>query len=159
MDGEDDLREQILQVEADLEELTDAVDRCRKIILISKAIIAAGATLILAIALGGVGFDPVVLIGSIAAVIGGTVVFGSNTSTLKQTAAAIKAAEVHRTELISRIDLLVVGDDNSRVLMHVAPNPHLQLGLRFQQTIFKAAAPERRRTNRIEARGAPDHPR
>jgi hypothetical protein len=29
MDGEDDLREQILQVEADLEELTDAVDRCR----------------------------------------------------------------------------------------------------------------------------------
>jgi hypothetical protein len=83
MDGEDDLREQILQVEADLEELTDAVDRCRKIILISKAIIAAGATLILAIALGGVGFDPAVLIGSIAAVIGGTVVFGSNTSTLK----------------------------------------------------------------------------
>jgi hypothetical protein len=83
MDGENDLREQILQVEADLEELTDAVDRCRKIILISKAIIAAGATLILAIALGGVGFDPAVLIGSIAAVIGGTVVFGSNTSTLK----------------------------------------------------------------------------
>jgi hypothetical protein len=60
MDGENDLREQILQVEADLEELTDAVDRCRKIILISKAIIAAGATLILAIALGGVGFDPAV---------------------------------------------------------------------------------------------------
>src|SRR4051794_32980665 len=105
MDGENDLREQILQVEADLEELTDAVDRCRKIILISKAIIAAGATLILAIALGGVGFDPAVLIGSIAAVIGGTVVFGSNTSTLKQTAAVIKAAQAHRTELISRIDL------------------------------------------------------
>jgi hypothetical protein len=76
MDGEDDLREQILQVEADLEELTDAVDRCRKIILISKAIIAAGATLILAIALGGVGFDPAVLIGSSAAVIGGTVFLG-----------------------------------------------------------------------------------
>ncbi len=105
MDGENDLREQILQVEADLEELTDAVDRCRKIILISKAIIAAGATLILAIALGGVGFDPAVLIGSIAAVIGGTVVFGSNTSTLKQTAAVIKAAEAHRAELISQIDL------------------------------------------------------
>jgi hypothetical protein len=42
MDGDDELREQILQVEADLEGLTDAVDRCRKIILISKAGIAAG---------------------------------------------------------------------------------------------------------------------
>src|SRR5262249_16606927 len=108
MDGENDLREQILQVETDLDELTDVVDRCRKIIRISKAIIAGGGTLILAIALGGVGFDPAVLIGSIAAVIGGTVVFGSNTSTLKQTTAAIKAAEAHRAELISRIDLRVL---------------------------------------------------
>ena len=54
MDGENDLREQILQVEADLDELTDVVDRCRKIVLISKATIAAGVTLILAIALGGI---------------------------------------------------------------------------------------------------------
>src|SRR5262249_25036487 len=36
-------------------------------------------------------------------VIGGTVVFGPNTSTLKQTMTDIKAAEAHRTELISRM--------------------------------------------------------
>ena len=105
MDGDNELREQILQVEADLEELTDAVDRCQKIILISKAGIAAGGTLILATIFGAIGLDPTVLIGSIAAVIGGTVIFGSNTSTLKQTTAAIEAAEAHRAELISRIDL------------------------------------------------------
>src|SRR5262245_12512613 len=109
MDGDNELREQILQVEADLEELTDAVERSRKIIVISKAGIAAGGTLILATILGAIGPDPTVLIGSIAAVIGGTVVFGSNTSTLKQTTAAIEAAEAHRAELISRIDLRVVG--------------------------------------------------
>jgi len=40
----------------------------------------------------------------------GTVVFGSNTSTLKQTMTDMKAAEAHRTELISRMDLKVVGD-------------------------------------------------
>src|SRR5262245_29068652 len=114
MDGDDELREQILQVEADLEGLTDAVDRCRKIILISKAGIAAGGTLILATILGAIGFDPTVLIGSIAAVIGGTVVFGSNTSTLKQNTAAIKAAEAHRAELISRMDLRVVGGGSSK---------------------------------------------
>jgi hypothetical protein len=117
MDGDNELREQILQVEADLEELTDAVDRCRKIILISKAGIAAGGTLILATILGAIGFDPTVLIGSIAAVIGGTVVFGSNTSTLKQTTAAIEAAEAHRAELISRIDLRVVGGGSSRTAL------------------------------------------
>ena len=60
--------------------------------------------------IGAVGFDPTVLIGAIAAVIGGTVVFGSNTSTLKQTMTDMKAAEAHRIELISRMDLKVVGD-------------------------------------------------
>jgi hypothetical protein len=65
--------------------------------------------LILATVIGAVGFDATVLIGAIAAVIGGTVVFGSNTSTLKQTLTNMKAAEAHRTELISRMDLKVVG--------------------------------------------------
>ena len=110
MDDDGDLHEQILHIEADIEELTDVIERCRKIILISKAAIAAGGILILAIIIGAVGFDPAVLIGAIAAVVGGIVVFGSNTSTLKQTTTAMKAAEAYRTELISRMDLRVVGD-------------------------------------------------
>ena len=110
MDDDGDLHEQILHIEAHIEELTDIIERCRKIILISKAAIAAGGILILAIIVGALGFDPTILIGAIAAVIGGTVVFGSNTSTLKQTSADMKAVEAHRTELISRMDLKVVGD-------------------------------------------------
>jgi UPF0716 family protein affecting phage T7 exclusion len=110
MDDDGDLHEEILHIEAHIEELTDIIERCRKIILISKAAIAAGGILILAIVVGALGFDPTILIGAIAAVIGGTVVFGSNTSTLKQTSADMKAAEAHRTELISRMDLKVVGD-------------------------------------------------
>jgi hypothetical protein len=42
MDGDNELREQILQVEVDLEKLTDAVDGCRKIILISKVALLPG---------------------------------------------------------------------------------------------------------------------
>jgi hypothetical protein len=110
MDDDGDLREQILHIEARIEELTDIIERCRKIILISKVTIAAGGILILATVIGAVGFDPTILIGAIAAVIGGTVVFGSNTSTLKQITAERKAAEVHRSELISRMHLRVVGD-------------------------------------------------
>ena len=110
MDGDGDLHEQILHIEAHIEELTDIIERCRKIILFSKAAVAAGGILILATIIGAVGFDPTVLIGAIAAVVGGIVVFGSNTSTLKQTTTAMKAAEAYRTELISRMDLRVVGD-------------------------------------------------
>jgi hypothetical protein len=90
MDDDGDLHEQILHIEAYIEELTAVMQSCRKIILISKAAIAAGGTLILAIIMGAVGFDPTVMIGAIAAVIGGTVVFGSNTSTLKQTTTEIR---------------------------------------------------------------------
>ena|SRR5215510_2446659 len=84
------------------------IERRRKIILISKAAIAAGGILILAIIIGAVGFDPTILIGSLAAVIGGTVVFGSNASTLKQTMTDMKAAEAYRSELIDRMDLRIV---------------------------------------------------
>src|SRR5262245_17251851 len=58
-----ELHEQILHLEAHIEELADVIERCRKIIVISKAAIAAGGTLILAITLGAVRFDPTVMIG------------------------------------------------------------------------------------------------
>src|SRR5215469_15443891 len=110
MDDDSDLRREILHIEARLEELTDVVERCRKIILISKVTVAAGGILILAIVIGAVRFDPAAMIGAIAAVIGGTVVFGSNRSTLKQITDEMKAAEARRSELINRMDLRVVGD-------------------------------------------------
>ena len=110
MDDDGDLHEQILHTEAHIEELTDIIERCRKITVISKAAIAAGGTLILAITLGAVRFDPTAMIGALAAIIGGTVVFGSNTSTLSQALADMKAAEAYRTDLINRMDLTMVRD-------------------------------------------------
>jgi hypothetical protein len=43
------------------------------------------------------------MVGALAAIIGGVVLFGSNLSTSKQTTAAIKAAEMRRAELIDMI--------------------------------------------------------
>jgi hypothetical protein len=84
--------------------------------LISKLVMAAGGALLLAILLRAIRFDPTAMIAAIAAVAGGVVLFGSNNSTFKQTAAALKAAEAQRAELIDQIELRVVGDgDDGRL--------------------------------------------
>ena len=110
-DDNGDLHEQILRIEAYIEELAEFEESCRKIILLSKFAAAAGGILILAIIIGAIGFSATVMIGAIAAVVGGTVIFGSNTITLKQTTTDMRAAESRRTELISKMDLRVVGDE------------------------------------------------
>lgn len=110
MANEDDPTDEITQLEARLEALAESAERCRKIIMVSKAAIAAGALLLLVMVLGLFGSGPAVALGSIAVVLGGIVSLGSNTSTLQQTTAAINAAEAHRSELIGRIDLRLVSD-------------------------------------------------
>ena len=61
--------------------------------------------------LGLFGTNQVAAIGSIAVVLGGIVSLGSNVSTLQETMAAMSDAEALRSDLISRIDLRVVGDE------------------------------------------------
>jgi hypothetical protein len=107
---EDDPTDEIAVIEERLEELAEVSERCRKIILFSKAAIAGGAALLLVMVLGLFGSSQVAALGSIAAVLGGIVSLGSNVSTLRQTSAAISAAEARRSDLIGRIDLRVVGD-------------------------------------------------
>ena len=107
---EDNPIDEISRIEALLEGLAEVSERCRKIILVSKAVIAGGVVLSLFMMIGLFGSNQVAAIGSIAAVLGGIVLLGSNVSTLQQTMAAISAAEALRSDLISRIDLRVVGD-------------------------------------------------
>src|SRR5215471_3662196 len=108
--ADDDLHDQISNLEAQIEELTGAIASCRKLILVSKIAIAAGGIWLLVLTFGTIRFDTVAMIGAISAVIGGIVVFGSNTSTSKQAAADIKAAEALRAELIDKINLQLVGE-------------------------------------------------
>ncbi len=75
-----DLRDQIARLESDIEQLAESLERCRKAMLLSKVAIGAGAICILAYFLGPIRFDPTILIGALAAIIGGVVVFGSNLS-------------------------------------------------------------------------------
>jgi hypothetical protein len=106
---EGDLREEIVDLEARIEELAQAIESCTKFIRISRVAIALGAILFLATIFGAIRFDPLVMISAITAMIGGVVFLGSNTSTAEQATAALKAAELRRAELIGSIDLQLVG--------------------------------------------------
>jgi hypothetical protein len=105
-----DSTDEISEIEARIEALTETAGRCRKFILASKIAIAFGATLLVVMVLGLFEIGPAAWVGSIALVLGGIVSLGSNVSTLHQTDAAIGAAEALRSELISRINLRLVHD-------------------------------------------------
>ena len=107
---EDDPTDEIAEIEARIEELAEIAERCRRIVLASKAAIAVGVALLPIMMFGLFGSSQVATLGSIALVLGGIVSLGSNVSTLRQTESAISAAEVRRSDLIGRIDLRVVGD-------------------------------------------------
>ncbi|WJR81152.1 hypothetical protein [Bradyrhizobium sp. NP1] len=107
---DDEPTDEISEIEARIEELAESADRCRRIILGSQVAISGGFVLLLITLFGLFGSAQVAALGSIALVLGGIVSLGSNVSTLRQTEAAISAAEALRSDLISRIDLRVVGD-------------------------------------------------
>jgi hypothetical protein len=96
---EDNPIDETSPIEAQLEELAEVSERCRKIILVSKVAIAGGVALLLFMVLGLFGSNQVAAVGS---------------STLRQSMAAMSAAEVLRSDLISRIDLRVVGDRTTK---------------------------------------------
>jgi hypothetical protein len=103
------MSDQIARIESDIEGLAKTLDGCRKTMLFSKVAIAGGGIWMLAYFLGAIRLDPTTVIGAIAAIIGGVVLFGSNSSTSKQAMAAMKAAEMQRAKLIDMIDVRTVG--------------------------------------------------
>ena len=123
-EDEDSPADEISRIEAQLEELAEVADRCRKIMLVSKAAIAGGGALLLVMILGLFGSGPVAAIGSIAMVLGGIVSLGSNVSTLRQTMAAISEAEALRSDLIGSIDLRVVGDSTAPTFLDSGATRH-----------------------------------
>jgi hypothetical protein len=105
-----DLRAQISRLEARIDSLAEILERCRKIALVSKAAIPAGALAIGVMIVGPIRFDPMAMIAAMTAVIGGIVVYGSNRATAEQTAASMRDAEALRAELIGGLELRVVDD-------------------------------------------------
>lgn len=105
---------EIARLEAEIEERSEAIERCRKAILLSKIVAIVGVLVIALMLTGIVPPDATALIVSIAAALGGAVGLGSTTTTATQLATAIKDAEARRAQLIGTISLTVVGEKTTR---------------------------------------------
>jgi hypothetical protein len=108
MDG--DAHDDIETLEARIESLSESIERCRKIGLVAKLAIAAGFLWLGLLLVGVIYFAATGFIFAIIAVIGGTVLFGSNSSTQKEHEATLRKAEALRTELIENLELRPVGE-------------------------------------------------
>jgi hypothetical protein len=98
----------IAQLEGRIEQLAAELDKCRKYSLAARAMLILGGATLLALVLGLIRFDGLAMAGSIAAILGGIVLWGSNHSTAKEAAAHLAEAEAERNALIDRIDPRVV---------------------------------------------------
>jgi hypothetical protein len=106
----------IARIEARIEMLHEAIARCRKIALAAKVAIVAGAAWLTLTIVGLVPLVPTLLFASLAALIGGVVLAGSNSTTWKQTDDALAASEAMRRGLIEQLDLRVI--DGSVPTLH-----------------------------------------
>lgn len=100
----------IARLEERIEALNDALARCRKVSLASKIAIAAGAAWLVLTLIWVVPFVPALFFASLAALIGGIVLLGSNATTWAQTEAALAASEAMRRDLIGQLQMRVVED-------------------------------------------------
>jgi hypothetical protein len=103
-----DFHQQIADLEADIDALSDAAERCRKSMIIAKAAIASGLLVFGATVFGLIRSDPIALVVGIAAALAGIGFYGSSRSTREQIVGKIKLCEARRAELIDGMDLSTV---------------------------------------------------
>jgi hypothetical protein len=105
-----DPHDEIERLEALIDKLDTRIAGCRKFVLAGQVAAAAGAVLLFVTLFGVIRFDPRLMIGGMAALLGGFAVWGSNYSTLNEATQELSEAEVYRSALIGKIHLRVVGD-------------------------------------------------
>jgi hypothetical protein len=103
----------IARLEDHIEALRDSIARCRKIGLAAKLVITAGAGVLLFTLFGLVPFLTAPVITAIAAVIGGIVLAGSNSTTWQQTETRLRNSEALRAEMIGGIEMRVVEESKT----------------------------------------------
>lgn len=111
-------RDEIVRLEAEIDELAGRIENCRKFILVGRIAGVSGGAVLVAMLLGILRSDPSIMGLAAAAALGGIVIAGSNRSTSKEASNELSAAEAKRAELISQLELRIVpgiDPDNTEV--------------------------------------------
>ena len=112
---DDEFRDEVARLEERIEALAAELARCRKISFAAKVAITAGIAWIVLVLATIISFAPGTFFAAMAAVLGGTVLLGSNKTTWEQTEAALQAADTARAGLIERMELRVVGEERPAI--------------------------------------------
>jgi hypothetical protein len=75
------------------------------LILASQVAVAGGTLVLAAMLFGAMRFDPAIMAAAVAASLGGSAVWGSNSSTAKEAAKELASADQDRSALIEQMDL------------------------------------------------------
>ena len=108
--NDSDHRDEIVLLEAQIDELTAKIESCRKFILAGRIAVVGGGAVLTAMVVSAIQFDPSVMALAVTAVLGGIVAAGSNRSTAKEAVHELTTAEAKRKALIEQIDLRLVPD-------------------------------------------------
>jgi hypothetical protein len=104
------LHDEIVRLEAQIDELEDKIESCRKFILAGRIVVVGGGVALIASLVGAIQFNPSVVTAAVAAVLGGIVAAGSNRSTAKEALRELTVLEAKRATLIGQLDLRMVPD-------------------------------------------------
>jgi hypothetical protein len=106
-------RDEIVRLEAYIEELAGRIENCHKFILAGRIAVGSGGAVLVAMLLGALRSDPSIFGLAAAAALGGIVIAGLNRSTAKEASKELTAAEAKRIELISELELRFVSERGS----------------------------------------------
>ena len=104
--------EQIERLEAEIDELREAIQRSRRLAAAGRACAFAGPALLVCLTLGLATFTPVRMIVGITLTLGGLVLMGSSVGSTKQLELFLKLTEEERKAAIDALELVELADEN-----------------------------------------------
>jgi len=98
--------ERIERLEAAIDELQEAIQRSRRLVVAGRACAVVGAALLIGLLLGLAIFTPVRMVVGITAALGGLVLMGSSVSSTKQLELSLKRTEDERNAAIDALEFV-----------------------------------------------------
>ncbi|MBV8106539.1 MAG: hypothetical protein JO223_18300 [Hyphomicrobiales bacterium] len=98
--------ERIEQLEIRIEELREAIQRSRRLMLAGRASAVIGPALLVCVMVGIINFTPVRMIVGLALAIGGVVLTGSSRASTAQLELSLKQTEKERSAAIDSLELI-----------------------------------------------------